>query len=117
LIVSVHGLLNDLSSWLHDLPEELRLNLADIDECPNLSREIVSIYLHYFQCITMTARPLLFHVVKNRLNGQLGADNEPAAWRKTLSPMTVAVIDTCISTAIDSTAVINAAAKQNLIGP
>ena len=99
------------------MPEELRLNLANIDECPNLSREIVSIYLHYFQCITMTARPLLFHVVQNRLNGHLGTDNEHASWRKTLSPMTVAVIDTCISTAIDSTAVINAAAKQNLIGP
>lgn len=65
----------------------------------------------------MTARPLLFHVVQNRLKGQLGADIEPAAWRQTLSPMTVAVIDTCVSIAIDSTAVIYAAAKQNLIGP
>ncbi|KFY96601.1 hypothetical protein V500_02392 [Pseudogymnoascus sp. VKM F-4518 (FW-2643)] len=115
LIVSVHGLLNNLSSWLHDLPEELRLNLTDMDKCPNLSREIISIYLHYFQCITMTARPLLFHVVQNRLKSQLGSDNEPAAWRQTLSPITVAVIDTCVSTAIDSTAVIHAAAKQNLI--
>ena len=63
----------------------------------------------------MTARPLVFHVVRSRLQSQ-----EPLAnttdWKTGLSPTTIAVIETCISAARNSITIMATAAKQNLIG-
>jgi hypothetical protein len=63
----------------------------------------------------MTARPLVFHVVRSRLQNQESA-NSTDDWKTGLSPTTIAVIDTCISAARNSIAIMATAAKQNLIG-
>lgn len=63
----------------------------------------------------MTARPLVFHVVRSRLQNQ-DSDSNKTDWRIGLSPTTIAVIDTCITTARNSIAICSTAAKQNSIG-
>jgi proline utilization trans-activator len=112
LVASVQSIMSELTNWLRDLPEHLRFDFTQLDK--DISRESVSIFLHYYHCINMTARPLLFHVVQRRLEdlirGQAKSD-----WRKELSPTTVAVIESCITAARASTAIMTAAAKQNLV--
>ncbi len=63
----------------------------------------------------MTARPLLFHVVRSRLQSSEQVDQTD--WKTGLSPATVAIIDTCITAARNTVTVMDTAAKQNLIGP
>lgn len=87
LIASVSEIMTDLSTWHRDLPNELRFDPAKL----NVSRESVSTFLHYHQCINLTARPLLFHVVEKRLHGN--ADDLGKDWKDGLSPTTIAVID------------------------
>lgn len=113
LLASVQGIMSELSSWLKNLPEELRFNLAQLEK--SISRESVSIFLHYYQCINMTARPLLFHVVQTRLKDMVRHEAK-AAWREGLSPTTVSVIETCTRTARSTVAMMSFAAKQNLVG-
>lgn len=62
----------------------------------------------------MTARPLVFHVVRSRL--QSGESSNTSDWKAGLSLTTIGVIDTCISAARNTVAIMAAAAKQNLIG-
>ena len=57
--------MGDLALWLRNLPSPLRLDFNKLDK--DISRESVSITLHYYQRINVTARPLLFHVVQKRL--------------------------------------------------
>ncbi|EJP69514.1 fungal specific transcription factor [Beauveria bassiana ARSEF 2860] len=63
LMASVQKILIDLSNWESELPSGLRF---DPDRLV-IGRESVSTLAHYYQCINMTIRPLLFHVVKKRL--------------------------------------------------
>jgi proline utilization trans-activator len=112
LLVSVQGIMSDLSNWQRDLPEELRFNFAQLDK--DISRESVSIFLHYYQCVNMTARPLLFHVVRTRLENMI-RNQAKADWRDGLSPTTVAVIESCIRAARSSVTIMTSAAKQNLV--
>jgi proline utilization trans-activator len=109
LMVSVSEIMTSLSTWHRDLPRELRF---DPDKL-NVSRESVSTFLHYHQCINLAARPLLFHVVEKRLQGnasELGRD-----WKEGLSPTTIAVISMCVSAAKDSVTMMTLAAKKNLV--
>jgi proline utilization trans-activator len=113
LVTSVQSILTDLSDWHMNLPRRLQVDFTKLDE--DISREVISIYLHYNQCINMTARPLVFHVVRSRLQNQDSSHNK-TDWRSGLSPTTIAVIDTCISAARNSIAICATAAKQNIIG-
>ena len=113
LVASVQTVMSDLAKWLRDLPPELRLDSSKLDK--NISRQQVSIFLHYYQCINMTARPLMFHVVQKHLQKQLASEKE-LEWRTGLSPTTIAVIEACITAARESTTIVAAAAKQNLFG-
>jgi proline utilization trans-activator len=109
LMASVSEIMTSLSTWHRDLPSELRF---DPDKL-HVSRESVSTFLHYHQCINLTARPLLFHVVERRLQGsasELGRD-----WKEGLSPTTIAVISMCVSAAKDSVTMMTLAAKKNLV--
>ncbi|RTE82945.1 hypothetical protein BHE90_002549 [Fusarium euwallaceae] len=65
LVESVQTIMGDLNLWLRNLPSQLRPDFNKPDK--DISRESVSMFLHYYQCINMTARPLLFHVVQKRL--------------------------------------------------
>jgi hypothetical protein len=115
LVASVQGILSDLSSWLQSLPPELRLDFTRLEQ--NISRELVSLFLFYYQCINMTVRPLLFFVVQKRLRTQPDVpQGKGIEHEERLSETTMTAIKACIKAACDSTMVIAAAMKQNLVG-
>lgn len=109
LMAAVQSIVLALSQWQQELPDDLRFEPVKL----STSRESVSTLLYYSQCIHMTARPLLFHVVQARLKGGL-ADKE-RDWRKGLTQTTVNVIDMCISAAKDTINMMTIAAQKNLV--
>ncbi|KAF2136164.1 uncharacterized protein K452DRAFT_354054 [Aplosporella prunicola CBS 121167] len=111
LVASVYNIMTDLNNWRRDLPQELQFDPNKLGK--DISRESVSIFLHYYQCINMTARPLLFRMVQKRL--ATGGKGEDTDWRVHLSPTAIAVIEACITAARDSTIMMYSAAKQNLV--
>ncbi|EKG13247.1 Transcription factor fungi [Macrophomina phaseolina MS6] len=111
LVTSVYNIMTDLNNWRRDLPQALQFDASRLDR--DISRESVSTFLHYYQCINMTARPLLFRVVQRRL-ANLASEKEKD-WRSGLSTTTIAVIEACVAAARDSTTMMHAAAKQNLV--
>ncbi|KAJ5638989.1 uncharacterized protein N7484_006851 [Penicillium longicatenatum] len=111
LIMSVQSITNDLSSWLRQAPDRLHIDFTTLDT--HVDREIVSINLHFYSCINMTARPLVFYIIQRRIDaGLLGGTED---WKEGLTPNTIAVIDNCIKAARATTLIMDAAAKQNLI--
>ncbi|KAJ4167509.1 Transcriptional activator [Fusarium falciforme] len=113
LVESVQTSMGDLSLWLRNLPSQLRLDFNKPGK--DISREPVSMFLHYYQCINMTARPLLFHVVQKRLQDFGRNGTATTDWREGLSQTTTVVIEACISAACASTTILAAAAEQNLV--
>lgn len=113
LLASVQSIMNDLSEWLKHVPPEIRIDFTALDQ--PISRESVSTFLHYYQCINMTARPLLLYVIQRRLEA-LANGTAPPCWKDGLSPNVVAVIDNAIAAARASTMIMSAATKQNLFG-
>ncbi|KAJ6080524.1 hypothetical protein N7467_010277 [Penicillium canescens] len=112
LIASVQSITNDLSGWLRQVPDRLRIDFSTLDT--HVNRESVSINLHFYSCVNMTARPLVFYVIQRRLDAEaLGSATED--WKEGLAPNTVAVIDSCITAARATTLIMDAAAKHNLI--
>ncbi|KAJ5871158.1 uncharacterized protein N7529_003511 [Penicillium soppii] len=90
----------------------LRIDFTTLDT--HINRESVSINLHFYSCVNMTARPLVFYVIQRRLDAEaLGSATQD--WKEELSPNTVAVIDSCITAARATTLIMDAAAKHNLI--
>ncbi|KAK3371036.1 fungal-specific transcription factor [Lasiosphaeria ovina] len=113
LMASVQRIIQALSRWDRDLPDELRFDPAKLA----VSRESVSTFSHYYQCINMTARPLLFHVVQRRLRA-IRADptaKERADWKDGLSQTTVRVIDMCVAAAHDTIHMMVLAAQRDLV--
>ncbi|KAJ9605007.1 Transcriptional activator [Cladophialophora chaetospira] len=111
LLSSVQSIMNDLANWLKGVPAELRIDFSALDR--PISREAVSTFLHYYQCINMTARPLLLSVTQRRLQAT-ATGTAPADWREGMSPSVVSVVDSAISAACASTILMAAAAKQGL---
>ncbi|KAK1964055.1 fungal-specific transcription factor [Colletotrichum sublineola] len=114
LMTSVQSILFSLSKWNRDLPDELRFDPARL----SISRESVSLLAHYCQCVNMTARPLLFHVVQKRLQ-KIRSSNDPGEkerdWKEGLSSATVRVIDMCIGAAQDAINIMAVAAQRDLV--
>lgn len=111
--MSVQSITNDLSSWLRQVPNGLRIDFTTLDT--HINRETVSINLHFYSCVNMTARPLVFYIIQHRLDtGITGSSGDD--WKQGLAPNTVAVIDSCITAARATTLIMDAAAKHNLIG-
>ncbi|KAH8435125.1 transcription factor domain-containing protein [Aspergillus melleus] len=112
LLASAQSITNDLSEWLQRIPDRLRIDFSSLNS--HVNRESVSIFLHFYSCVNMTARPLVFYVIQRRLDAgdQSSATSD---WKEGLSPNTVAVIDSCISAARATTVIMDAAAKQNLV--
>ncbi|KAH0491803.1 hypothetical protein TgHK011_003211 [Trichoderma gracile] len=100
LMASVQSIIFSLSKWKRELPDELRFDPSQL----TFSRESVGAFAHYYQCINMTVRPLLFHVVQKRLKAIRsgdGAAEKERDWKEGLSQTTVRVIDMCIGAAQD----------------
>ncbi|KAF9890125.1 Transcriptional activator [Aspergillus nanangensis] len=112
LLASAQSITNELSEWLRNIPDGLRIDFAALDT--HINRECVSIFLHFYSCINMTARPLVFYVIQRRIDAEaLGSASDD--WKEGLSPNTVAVIDSCITAARATIMIMNAAAKHNLV--
>jgi hypothetical protein len=110
LMAAVKSITTSLGQWHQGIPDELRFRR----ENSQISRESVSTLLHYYQCINMTVRPLLFHVVERRLKGT-PADKEKD-WRHELSPNTIDAIEMCMSAAQDTISMMEIAAQKDLVG-
>lgn len=63
----------------------------------------------------MTARPLVFYVIQQRLEAEANR-SATEDWKDGLSPTIVAVIDRSITAARATTMIMDAAMKQNLVG-
>lgn len=113
LMATVQSIILALSKWETELPNELRF----APEKLAASRECVSTFSHYYQCINMTARPLLFHVVRKRLTAiAVHADTKQTDWRLALNdPTTVRVIEMCISAAKETIRMMVEAEERNLL--
>ncbi|KAK7429160.1 Transcriptional activator [Neonectria magnoliae] len=114
LKASVQGIVLTLSKWNRDLPDELRFDPARL----GISRESVGAFAHYYQCINMTARPLLFHVVQKRLQrirNSRDPEEKERDRREGLSQTTVRVIDMCIGAAQDTINMMVIVAQRDLV--
>ncbi|KAL8369673.1 hypothetical protein RB595_000148 [Gaeumannomyces hyphopodioides] len=129
LMASVKDIMLALTRWRRELPSQLCFHPARLA----MSRESVSTLVHYYQCINMTARPLLFHVVKKRLlsaaapcnsNGSGSEKGKSKAatdrdswgdWKEGLSRTTINVIEMCIDAARDSINLMSIAAQRDLV--
>lgn len=109
LMVAVQDIMSALLHWRTTVPSELYFDPAKLA----ISRESVSTFLHYYQCINMTARPLLFHVIQKRLQGTMVERAQD--WKKDLSPTTVKVIEACVDGARDTITMMTIAAQKNLV--
>lgn len=111
LMGSVRNIMMSLNRWHRELPDDLRFDPAKL----SISRESVSTFLHYYQCINMTARPLLFHVVHRRLKTNYGPAAREQDWKVGLSQTTTRVIEMCISAAQDTINMMSVAAQLDLV--
>ncbi|KAL6703645.1 Transcriptional activator [Coniothyrium glycines] len=111
LMASVRNIMTCLTEWRRTLPEGLRFDPARL----SISRESVSTFLHYYQCINMTARPLLFHVVQRRLRTNVTSGTKEEDWKTGLSQTTTRVIDMCVSAARDTINMMSIAAQLGLV--
>jgi len=113
LMASVQRINSALTKWDRELPKELRF---DPDKLTT-SRESVSTFSHYYQCINMIARPLLFHVVRRRLQ-LIRTDpqsKEATDWKEGLSPATVGIIERCIFAAEETIRMMSEARSRELL--
>lgn len=112
LMRSVQRINLDLLKWDKLLPSELRFHPAKL----NRTRESVSTFCHYYQCINMTARPLLFHLVRRRLQAiRVNPEVKNTDWKVGLSPTTIHIIDRCIAAAEETIRMMEEAKRQNLL--
>ncbi|PWY88222.1 C6 transcription factor [Aspergillus heteromorphus CBS 117.55] len=111
LLASVQSITDELSDWLRRIPDRLRIDFSRLGT--HINRESVSIFLHFYSCVNMTARPLVFYVIQRQLDAEAGSATND--WRQGLSQNTVAVIESCIAAARATTLIMDAAAKHNLI--
>ena len=112
LVASVQSIMGELKAWHRELPKELHVDFDRLEK--HKSRESVSIFLHYYQCVNMTARPLLYHVVQRRLEEIVNNTAKPD-WKDGLDDTTTMVIEQCIAAARSSVTMLTAAAKHNLV--
>lgn len=105
--------MKDLEAWSTEIPSELRLDFQNLDQY--ISREAVSAFLHYYQCVNMTARPLLFRVVQRRVEA-LASSSATTDWQEGLGTNVAHVVRKSIAGAVQATMVMEAALKHNLLG-
>ena len=113
LVASVQHIIHALYSWKRNIPDRLRFDPARL----LVSRESVSTFSHYYQCINMTARPLFFRLVGRRLE-RIRADAAARTrdWRSGLSRTAVQAVELCVDAATDTIKMMKAASERDLVG-
>ncbi|KND89339.1 Proline utilization trans-activator [Tolypocladium ophioglossoides CBS 100239] len=109
LMASVQSIILSLSRWNRELPDGLRFEPGRL----SFSRESVGALAHYYQCINMTVRPLLFHVVQRRLRA--GEEERRRDWKDGLSQSTVRVVDMCVGAAQDVVNMMAIASQHDMV--
>ncbi|RAK77814.1 transcription factor domain-containing protein [Aspergillus fijiensis CBS 313.89] len=112
LLLSVQSIMDELFDWLRRVPDRLRIDFSTLGT--HINRESVSLFLHFYSCVNMTARPLVFYVIQRRLDAET-AGSVTDDWKKGLSQNAVQVIESCISAARATIMIMDAASKQNLV--
>lgn len=113
LMGAVQDIMNALAEWQRQIPDELRFERIRTTATRAHLRESISTFLHYYQCINMTVRPLLFHAVEKRL--KIPVADRTADWKDNHSPGTVSVIEQCIFAARATISMMTAAAERDLV--
>ena len=109
LLSKVQEIMGALTQWERQIPDLLRYDPGRMD----ISRESMSTFLHYYQCINMTARPLLFHLIEQQL--KRSPSERLDDWRESLSQPVVSVVETCILAARETVSMMETAQKKNLV--
>ncbi|PFH62898.1 hypothetical protein XA68_11217 [Ophiocordyceps unilateralis] len=111
LVAAVQTIVRALSRWFRELPAVLRF------EPQSFSRESVGTLAHYYQCINMTVRPLLLHVVERRLRAirSGGPDEKERDWKAGLSQATVRVVEMGLGAAHDTVNMMAIAAQRDMV--
>lgn len=110
---SVQNVMDSLSEWFRQIPPESRLQISDLDK--EVPREQVSLYLYYYQCINMTARPLILYAVRRHMTA-IAQRPATTRWEDGLPTGMVSVIQAAIAAARSSVSILAKATKFNLVG-
>jgi len=68
----VQKLLKALKNWVETLPESLRLNMEDLESS---KKPIVSLHMAFNQCVILSTRPTLLHLLMTLSQSQTPAPN------------------------------------------
>lgn len=113
LLASVQDIMKDLEQWWTDMPAQLSLDFQNLGQ--HLSREAISAFLHYYQCVNMTGRPVLFRVFQKRLKA-LSSVSASMDWQQGLSTSIVHIVRKSIAGAVQATLVMEAALRCDMLG-
>ncbi|KAJ5088337.1 Major facilitator superfamily domain general substrate transporter [Penicillium angulare] len=87
----VQKLLKALKNWVDDLPESLRLNMEDLESS---KKPLVSLHMAFNQCIILTTRPTLLHLLIT-----LRKAESTGAGREAVSQPVLTLSEACIHAA------------------
>ena len=102
----VQKLLKALKHWVETLPESLRLNMEDLESS---KKPIVSLHMAFNQCVILTTRPTLLHLLmtlskknkpqSNTGNHTSGAETESDSEDVSVSQPVLTLSEACIHAA------------------
>lgn len=87
----VQKILKALKNWVDDLPESLRLNMEDLESS---KKPTVSLHMAFNQCIILTTRPTLLHLLIT-----LRKTESTGAGREAVSQPVLTLSEACIHAA------------------
>ncbi|OQE01181.1 hypothetical protein PENVUL_c044G05399 [Penicillium vulpinum] len=102
----VQKLLKALKHWVETLPESLRLNMEDLESS---KKPIVSLHMAFNQCVILTTRPTLLHLLmtlskkgkphSNTVNNTSGMGTESESEEVSVSRPVLTLSEACIHAA------------------
>ncbi|CRL28340.1 Transcription factor, fungi [Penicillium camemberti] len=102
----VQKILKALKHWVETLPESLRLNMEDLESS---KKPIVSLHMSFNQCVILTTRPTLLHLLmtlskksksrSNTTNNTGGAGTESESEEVSVSQPVLTLSEACIHAA------------------
>lgn len=87
----VQKLLKSLKNWVETLPESLRLNMEDLESS---KKPVVSLHMAFNQCVILTTRPTLLHLLITLHKG-----GSTSAGREAVSQPVLTLSEACIHAA------------------
>jgi proline utilization trans-activator len=115
----MQDIVESLKCWYERFPDELKLEPWGLENSRRSGstvpgREGVSTMLHFYQCISMTVRPLLHTLVRKRLRGT--AEDRAQDWTEGLSDGSQSAVNMCISAARETVHMMTFTKERRRIG-